>query len=482
MTDPRTPKAELAIVGAGPAGLAAAQVAVAQGIDTVVIDEQPRPGGQIYRQPPAAFQVTDWLPNRVYKNVRQLVERVTDDERIRWLSQTTVLALVPARTTPAQPHRLILKGTGGRFELDADCVLIATGCYDMPVIFPGATLPGVMATGGIQAFVKSQQLIPGERFLFAGLHPLQIIVADQVAQAGGQVAGVVFSQPLRSLWSLLQSTPLLLGHSDKLAQLTAALIRLLARGVPIRFSRTVIRGRGDTQLVSVDLAPVDRAGRVQADRAENIHCDRLGICFGFLAASELARQAGAEYRWSPAGGGWLIEHDEWMRTSVAGLFVAGELTGVAGAEVSLLEGTLAGLGAARDLKRIDSLQAERLAKNPRSALDSANRFARLLRDLSCPGKDLLRQLITDQSILCKCEEVSVADFKHCLASHPFIHDANAAKLISRAGMGLCQGRYCASSLVRIVADISGVQERDVNAFTARFPVKPVTIKSILKRR
>ncbi|WP_179957538.1 FAD-dependent oxidoreductase [Exilibacterium tricleocarpae] len=482
INDTRALTAELAIVGAGPAGLAAAEVAVAQGIDVVVVDEQLRPGGQIYRQPPPAFQVKNWLTSSIYKTVRQLLARVAETNRIRWLSQTTVLAVLPARTTPAaRGHKLILKDADGSFHLDADCVLIASGCYDMPVVFPGANLPGVMATGGIQAFVKSQQLVPGERFLFAGSHPLQLIVADQTVRAGGQVAGVIFSQPASTVFLLLKSAPLLIRHGAKLAYFTAALVRLLIKGVPIRFSRTVKEAHGDQRLQRVDLVPVDAAGTVRAEAVESVDCDRLGICFGFLAASELARQAGATPRWSAAGGGWLVDHDNWMRTGVTGLFVAGELTGVAGADVSMLEGRLAGLGIARELNRIDGQRAERLARATRSRLSGALRFAELLRGLAYPGKRLLRQLMTDSSLLCKCEEVSVADFKHCLTGHPFIDDANGAKLISRVGMGLCQGRYCHYHLCGLVADAAGVDEQEVRAFTARFPAKPVTIKALLNR-
>lgn len=474
---------ELAIIGAGPAGLAAAEIAAARGIDTVVVDEQARPGGQISRQPPADFAVENWLPGGIYKPVKQLLAGAGAPGATRWLPQTTVLALQhdPAAPLPHR-YRLLLNNAGNTSELEASCVLIAPGCYDMPVIFPGSNLPGVMAAGGIQAFVKSQQLIPGERFLFVGSHPLQLIVADQILQAGGQVAGVVFAQRLSALWSLLKSAPLFIRHGAKMVYFTRALIRLLLKRVPIYFSRTVVQAHGDQQLQNVDIAAIDSSGTIQAGSRRNIDCDRLGICFGFLASSELARQVGARGRWSAAGGGWIIDHDPWMSTDLPGLYVAGEITGVAGADASICEGRLAGLGIARELQKIDATSAARLAQRTRTQLKSANLFAAKLLDLSYPGRKLLQQLMTEQSMLCKCEEVSVADFAQCLAENPFINDANAAKLLSRAGMGLCQGRYCHYHIAGLLAETRGIRERQIKPFNARFPAKPLTIKSLLDKR
>ena len=165
----------------------------------------------------------------------------------------------------------------------------------------------------------------------------------------------------------------------------------------------------------------------------------------------------------------------------------GELTGIAGADVSMLEGTLAGLGIVCELNKLDRATATAQAKKTQAhkiqaQLQTAYQFAHVLRDLSWPGKTLLQHLMTADSTLCKCEEISVADFKHCLAAQLGMSDSNAAKQLSRAGMGLCQGRYCNYAVVQLMADALGVEEQAVNAFTARFPAKPVTIESLLKQK
>ncbi|MEX2489029.1 MAG: FAD-dependent oxidoreductase [Pseudomonadales bacterium] len=466
-------RAELAIVGAGPAGMAAAQVAARYGIDVVVIDEQGQPGGQILRQPPAQFRVRQWLTDRVYRSTQKLLQTSTAQTGIRWIHQSSVIGIFNHN----QEHELHLNGPDGVTSLVASRVLIAAGCYDMPVSFPGSTLPGVMATGGIQAFVKSQRIIPGERFVFAGSHPLQLIVADQVTQAGGTVEAVVFSQPLKTVLGLIPYTGALLRHPAKLIYIAGAYLRLLRNGVKITTSSTLSRAIGNNSLESVQIVPV--SGKDADKDGKEIACDRLGLCFSFLASTDLARQAGAQCAWSEKGGGWLAEHDEWMRSSVPGIYVAGEVTGVAGADVAELEGLIAGYAAALDEERIDLATAQQQLAGQRRKLKHAQNFADALSALSYPGIELLRDLMNDDSVICKCEELSVGKLKQTLRDNPLIRDVNAIKLLSRCGMGLCQGRYCSFQLSTLLASDYDIAAETGGTYKARFPTKPVTIESLL---
>jgi thioredoxin reductase len=474
-------RTELAIVGAGPAGMAAAGLAAVCGIDVIVIDEQAEPGGQIYRQPPREFAVSDWLQGSVYAAGKALLRRVTDDDRIRWLSASTVSGILPAIEAGIDGRfALIVDGPDGVRSLAAESVLVAPGCYDMPVLFPGWNLPGVMATGGIQAFVKSQRFVPGQRFLFVGSHPLQLVVADQLVQAGADVAGVLFAQGRRRALELLKSPAAAWRGRAKLFQTAGILRRLRRAGVPVRFRETVLRADGSGRVDSVTVAPVGPDGVADPAKGRVIDCDRVGVCFGFLASSELARQAGAAACWNAPRGGWIVSHDEWMRTTVPGLYAAGEITGVAGAEVAAEEGCVAALGCALDLDKIDDAHARRLADGPRRTLESLNRFAGLLSDLCWPGDRCLDRWPSDQDVnLCKCEEVTVGDFVEQLKRNPGVTSANAAKLLTRVGMGPCQGRYCQFAVTRLVARLSGESEAAVGGFTARFPAKPMDISALL---
>lgn len=462
-------RTDLAIVGAGPAGMAAAHVAAGHGLAVTVLDEQARPGGQILRQPPATFRVDRWLTDRIYQPQQSLLRQSAELQGVRWLHATTVLG---ADTLP-EGVRLFLDGPGGVSELAADRLLLATGCHDMPVSFPGSTLPGVMATGGIQAFIKSQQVVPGERFVFTGSHPLQLIVADQVLEAGGEIAAVLFSQPRSVFGHLLRHSPALLRYPGKMLYFSRACARLLRRGVPIRFGRVVRRAIGEDLLQGVEIA-----GSGSLRDLGRIDCDRLGIGFSFLASSQLADQLGARCHWSDTAGGWLAAADEWMRSSVAGVYVAGEITGVGGADVSQREGELAGLAIAMDAGVLAPGVAAERARPARRALRPLYRFARLLSSLSHPGQGLLRALMTPESTLCKCEEVSAGEVLAVLEDNPFTADLNALKLQSRCGMGLCQGRYCQYQLRSLLAAHRDGLPADARAFQSRFPVKPVSIGAL----
>ena len=460
--------AELAIVGAGPAGMAAAQLASRHGLKVAVIDEQHRRGGQILRQPPATFRVEHWLTDRIYRPQQTLLQHSADNHSVRWLHATTVLGtdIVDDGIT------LLLDGPGGVSELTADRVLLATGCHDMSVSFPGSVLPGVMATGGNQAFIKSQQIVPGERFVFSGSHPLQLIVADQVLQAGGEVAAVLFSQPLSVFLKLLRHSPAMLRYPAKMLYFARACARLLRHGVPIRFGKVTKRAVGEQVLQSVEIADSDTL-----QHSQNLDCDRLGIGFGFLANSQLANQLGARCRWCDMSGGWLAQADEWMRSSVPGVYVAGEITGIGGADVSQREGEVAALGVMMDAGILTREAADKQARGARRALRPLYRFAEMLSALSHPGLPLLQSLMAADSLLCKCEEVTTGEVNVILDENTFTADLNALKLLSRCGMGMCQGRYCQYQLRTLLASRRSEPSAE-EGFKTQFPVKPVAIGAL----
>ncbi len=256
--------------------------------------------------------------------------------------------------------------------------------------------------------------------------------------------------------------------------LAAVVAQLLARRVPIKFGTELVKAKGDRALEVVEL----RSGS-QATLTQTIACDRLGLCFGFLTNNDLARQAGVACSWSQTAGGWIADHDEGMRASVAGLYVAGETSGVAGANVAVLEGRLAALSAAHDagvLPASEYLQARAAMRAP---LASAQAFASLLADVSYPGETYMANLMTDEASLCKCEEVSVGSVRATLTANPDIGDLSALKLLTRCGMGHCQGRYCHYQSRLLLAGERDLDPATVGGFTARFPVRPATIEALI---
>ncbi|HEY8352762.1 MAG TPA: FAD-dependent oxidoreductase [Sphingomonadales bacterium] len=465
---------DIVIIGAGPAGLAALSELAGKGLEIAVMDEQPRAGGQIYRQPPADFRVKDWLPGQLYDAGKALLRRAEQAPGVHWHLETAALGFYE----DAAGERVLWAATPeGVKSVSARAWLVAAGCYDMPVAFPGWTLPGVMAAGGVQAFVKSQQLVPGERFVFAGSHPLQLIVAEQVLNAGGEIAALIFSQPPGRALAALRRPGVVGSHWRKFAAAAAAFARLKRAGVPILFEHGIVAAEGEDAVASAVIAPLDADGRADRSRSRSVACDRIAFCYGFLPSSELARQAGATAVWDEdAGGGWIVTHDGAMRSDVPRLYVAGEVTRVAGAESAAEQGRIAAFSILADL----GLPVDRAARDAAfRRLGSITRFADLLRDLARPPAALIADLAGDDVVLCRCENVSFGAFRAAMKEAGHVLTADAAKLLSRTGMGPCQGRYCGHAVRRTLAEIRGTDPGMVGGFTVRPPVKPVPLGDIV---
>lgn len=469
----RSDSCEVAIIGGGPAGLAAAAAMKACGLDVCLIDEQPRLGGQIYRQPPAGFRVESWLGGRIYQRGKALLERVEHLPDLRHVAPATVWALFPAESmAEGGGHRILYERDGTLGRLAARHVLLATGCYELPVPFPGWHLPGVMSAGAIQTLLKSQRVAAGGKVVLAGSHPLLLVAADQLLGAGVQVAAVVLSQSLATAARVLRSPASLLGGFGQLIHARHCLSRLRRARVPLMLGHVVAEALGADAVEAVRICRSDLRGEPRT-----LECDAVGICYGFLASSELARQVGARSLWEP-GSGWVVETDALMRSSVPAVSVAGELVGVAGAEAAALSGEIAGLGIAVDCRRLAPDAALPRARVLRRRLDRLQRFARLLAELSSPAPQLLQRLATPATLLCRCEDVTVGELSAALQRDPGIASASAAKLLTRVGMGTCQGRMCETAVRRLIGNNRGSALSAIPGYVPRAPVKPVRLAAL----
>jgi len=463
---------DVVIVGAGPAGLAAATRLADSGLRAVVLDEQARVGGQIMRQPPRAFRIREWMDDAVYRPLKSLIARAEAESRIDWKLGCAVWGVF--RSTLPQGGFDVRYVQGNRSEtLRSPRVLIAAGCTEMPAPFPGWQLPGVMGAGALQSFYKSQQLVVGRRIVLAGSHPLLLVVAQQLARAGGEVAGVFFAQPWQRVLAGLKQPGALLSGLPVLLQAARLMIDLWRRGIPLHFSACVTAARGSDRLEAIEWAPVVEGVPQQCARP-TLACDALGISYGFLPATELARLAGASS--TPAeGGGWRVLGDADGRTDVPGLYVAGEQTGIKGAAAALVEGQLAALAllADRGLIRPDDPHLPRTRK----ALAQQRRFAQLLTQMSTMPDEFFGALLTDDTLVCRCEDIERRQLSTTLTENPLLRGASATKLLTRAGMGLCQGRYCESTIRRLLRSQGSAQP---GGFRPRAPVRPVPVEALCR--
>jgi NADPH-dependent 2,4-dienoyl-CoA reductase/sulfur reductase-like enzyme len=363
---------DVAIVGAGPAGLAAARRATECGARVVLIDDNPARGGQIWRGLA--------VPHK-------------------WESSPELINGARVVAAP-ESHTLLLENWEGEEEIGYGALILATGARERFLPFPGWTLPHVMGAGGLQALAKSGLPIEGKRIVVAGSGPLLLAVAKYLKQHGAVVPAIAEQAGMASLAGFAFALTL---HPAKLIE--AAMLRASLGAVRYLTSCwPVVAAPG-----SVTLRQANGKTWVEA-------CDYLACGFGLIPNTELAALLGCKI----AEGRVLV--NRLQQTSVDDVYAAGEITGIGGLDLSLAEGETAGYAA---------------AGKPRTAR-APGRFAQAL-ERAFTLRDELREIVTDDTILCRCEDVTFGRVRSCAGWRE-------AKLQTRCGMGPCQGRVCGGAV------------------------------------
>ena len=398
---------EVVVIGAGPAGLAASRRAAESGSAVTIIDDNVQPGGQIWRG--AAAESQQWL----HAEVRRICgARAFDAPR---------------------PGRLALECADKTIvEVEYDGLILATGARERFLPFPGWTLPNVMRAGGLQALAKSGFPIEKNKVVVAGSGPLLLAVANYLHEHGADVR-LIAEQAGAS--SLLRFGLHLTRHPAKAFQ--ALRLRALLAGIPYRAACWPVAAHGSEKLESVTMQ--------QGGRSWDEPCDYLACGFGLVPNTELAALLGCRVDES-------IGVDEYQRTSVPGVYCAGEATGIGGLELSLIEGEIAGFSAAGH---------EEEARRRFSERATHRRFAAAL-DQAFALRPELRDLPQGDTLICRCEDVTWDRVRPC-------QSWREAKLHTRCGMGPCQGRVCGAALEFLVG---------WKADAVRPPIFPVPIGTL----
>jgi NADPH-dependent 2,4-dienoyl-CoA reductase/sulfur reductase-like enzyme len=448
-------ESRVVVVGAGPAGMAAAIAAADAGCAVTVLDAGMRPGGQYYRQPPPSFGQP--LP----KLIRQLVSHPGITVR----SGTTVVAAQPRDGGGAVLH--VLRDDESVALEEAPALVLATGAYDRPLPFPGWTLPGVFTAGGAQAMVKGQHVLPGKRVAIAGTGPFLLPVASALAIAGADVVGI-FEANHPGGWA--RHLGAALANPTKVAEACRYAGVLGGRRIPFRYRHAVIAAHGTDRLQAVTVARLNPDWTPIPRSKRRYDVDALCIGFGFVPSVELAEGLGCKLD-VDAHGAPVVATTDVVRTSVSGIFAAGEASGVGGAVLATLEGRLAGIAAAGGRSDRNRVAERRL----RSRWARARAFADALDDVYALRAGW-RGWLDGDTVVCRCEEVSASDIGAAL-DDGMAADLRSVKLHTRAGMGMCQGRMCAASLAAIIEGTTGASP-DPTTFVRRPFVVPVPLSSL----
>lgn len=456
---------EVLVVGAGPAGLAAAQAAAQAGCDVLVVDERARAGGQYFKQPGDGFEVDGGQIDDQFAEGRSLIA-AAEAAGARSLRAATVWG--------AYGDGAISVAMKGRsLSIRAKRVILSPGAYERPHAVPGWALPGVMTTGAAQTLLRAYQTAPGKRVLVAGNGPLNLQVARELLRAGVTVVALAeqAAAPGLGMWrdalTMVRNAPGLVR--DGIGHLAA----LRRAGVSVHHGNVLVRAEGDTRVRRAVIARIGPDGRIVAGSETAFEVDAVCMGYGFLPQSEIARAMGCEHTVVPGQGGPQVVRDDEGRTSMPSVFVVGDAGGLGGARIAMAQGVLAGVAAARELGRTPP---DDRASAARKALGRHRAFQQALWRVYAP-LPLGDTLATPDTLICRCEEVDRQTIDTLIGGG--LGSLGAIKRACRAGMGRCQGRYCSALIAEMLAGKGEAVPAGVY-FAPRTPFKPVSVAALAR--
>ncbi|KJL31934.1 FAD-dependent oxidoreductase [Microbacterium azadirachtae] len=427
------------VIGAGPAGLAAAAAAVEAGADVTVLDEGERVGGQFWRHHP---ELTDPHLQHQTARFRQLQEALSG---ARVLSSASVWRIEPG--APVRVHALIGPADAAQRRGEtvlADALVIATGAHDRVLPVPGWTLPGVTSAGAAQALAKRDGVRLGARTVVGGAGPFLLPVAQSIGRVGGEVAEIVEAASIATIARGWGRRPWeLTAAAGKAGELASYLGSIAAHRTPYRFGSAVTRIHGESAVEAATVQRVDVDWRPIPGTERTVECDAVALGHGFTPRLEAAIQAGCEI-----GSDRFVLVGSSQDTSVPDVYAAGEITGIGGADAALAEGAVAGLAAA------GVAAADIRYRAPLAARRRMRAFAARLQTHRI-GSGWTRWLDA-QTIVCRCESVRRDALDEYAAA-----SSRGMRLATRAGLGACQARTCGRSVEDIIGAPVGYDRRPV---------------------
>lgn len=395
-----TERYDVLVVGAGPAGLAAAQAAASHGARVGLLDAQPRAGGQVWRH-----DVVAGVPPLAQRSIAAALASAG----VEWLAQTRVVLAEAGGLLVEEPQR------ARRLEYAA--LVLATGARELLLPFPGWTLPGVTGAGGLQALAKQGWPLAGKRVVVAGSGPLLFAAAATARRHGAKVLGI-HEQAGRE--AVAQFAIGLWRWPGKLAQAVALRAELLGAGY--HCGSVVRRALGGDHVQAVEVG--NRHG------VQRLDCDLVAVGYGLVPDLRLAHMLGCASE--PEGAHARVRVDAVQGTSVSGIYAAGEICGIGGRDCARVEGAMAGHAAAG--ARAEAAQLQGRKRHARAFAAQLRRHFVL--------RPEVRGLAEADTVVCRCEDVP-------LRALDGYTDSRSAKLATRCGMGACQGRICGSALAEL---------------------------------
>lgn len=448
---------QVLVIGAGPAGLAAARSARTAGAEVVLLDASDSLGGQFWRHlPPNRPARRERMLHHGWDRYQALSAELASDPGCRILTQAHVWA-VDAGERPVV-HAVIGEPDGHgreRVSFEPDAIVLATGAHDRTLPFPGWDLPGVFTAGAAQALAKGERLAVGERVVVAGAGPFLLPVAASLSATGSKVIAVLEANRAPALirgW--LPKAWQLLPAASKGLELAGYLAGHLRHRIPYLLGRTVIAAHGTTHVESVTTARLDRDWVPIAGTEKTIAVDAVCVSHAFTPRLELALAVGCDL-----DADRFVLVDDRQQTTVPNVYAAGEITSIGGVDLALAEGAIAGHYAAGASGTNPALERKRTVFSRFAArIEAAHGIKR-----GWPA------WLTADTIVCRCEEVSYGSLCSTAAATES-QSLRSLKLSTRAGLGICQGRICGRTVEHLLAQQASLPALSDGTMSDRRPI------------
>ena len=459
---------DVVIIGAGPSGIGAAAILADYSLKILLIDENNQIGGQIWRKPVYEPMRRFKGPQAPGMQIDLEVAALTNNNNLHIITPACVLGIFPEK------HLLLYTSDEGVKEFKARRIIFATGAREKVRPFKGWTLPGVMTLGAAQLLLKYYGVLASSETMFAGAGPLIYLLSSQIIGTGGRVSAVLDRS---SAADMLKAIRVMAGQLPKIGLGLLAFGCLMKNRVSIKHRMQVVEVKDRDNYQEVIAVKIASDGTPMPDNQKRYETQMLACGNGFTPNIELPQLAGCDLTYAADMGGWIVEVDTSMETSVSGVFAAGEITGIAGGDKALIEGRLAALSILRQFGKLNSKeyrirQTALLTKRKR-----CQRFGAFLnRQWTIPPREWAG--IGDETIICRCEDITMGTIRSMIRNE--FTTASEIKRATRCGMGNCQGRTCAPLIYDILAAYAVAGKQDPHPLSVRTPVKPIPLGDLAR--
>lgn len=450
---------DLLVVGAGPGGLAAASCAKSLGLCVLLINEQNHLGGQIYHSIETMSGARKDLLGQDFKYGSRLVDSFKKSGA-GYMPGTGVISIDANRSVVCQKEEKT-------FEINAKQIIISSGAMERPVPIPGWTLPGVMGAAAADVLLKQSDIIPSGRVVFAGSGPLMLSVICHLIDCGVDIAGILDTSGFKIKLGAMAHLPGALSNPGLLLKGLAMLKKIHAAGIPVIRDATNIRANGKDRVTSVSFTC--------KGETQTLDTDLLLLHEGLIPNTQLARLAGCAHQWETPHQYWSPVTNQWGQSSVEGISLAGDCTGIFGAMASEHAGRIAALNAACNAGYLTLAQRNDKARQHFCALKRAKRIRPFIDALYPPSTDMILPRDPD-TIVCRCEEIKLSTILAAIENG--FHEPATIKNKTRSGMGRCQGRMCGTLITQILGDKLSKTPGQVGHYHIRSMIKPVPLSQL----